>query len=66
MPRSYYDDNYGHWNDMEDPEMRDFYKQVQRTNVKKKCVGCGRTVNIQPHYDICNSCAEKREQGIDF
>ena len=32
---TYYDDNFGHWDDMEDPDMRDFYRQVQRENVEK-------------------------------
>ena len=63
---SYYDDNYGHWEDMNDPEMRAFYDKVQRTNVRKKCVGCGRMVNIQKQYDVCNACATIRESGGDF
>ena len=66
MQRAYYDENYGHWNDMEDPEQRAFYARTQRTNVKKQCQGCGRTVKIQPQYAYCNSCAEKREQGWDI
>jgi hypothetical protein len=52
----YYDDNFGHWDDMGDPDMQDFYHHVQKTNVKKVCVCCGRTVMIQPNYDRCNSC----------
>ena len=63
---SYYDDNYGHWEDMNDPEMRAFYDKVQGTNIRKKCVGCGRMVNIQKHYDVCNSCATIRESGGDY
>jgi hypothetical protein len=62
----YYDDNFGCWDDMNDPEMREFYHQVQRTNVRKKCQGCGRMVKIQPHYAYCDSCATRREQGYDF
>lgn len=58
MPR-YYDDNYGEWHDMEDSEVRAFYRETQKTNVLKKCQGCGREVRIQPHYAYCNSCAEK-------
>lgn len=66
---TYYDDNFGHWEDMDGPdgeENREFYERVQRTNVRKKCQGCGRMVNIQPQYGYCNSCATKREQGYDF
>lgn len=62
---SIYDDNYGEWHDTDDDETISFYKEIQRTNVKKVCVDCGRTVYIQPHYECCNSCAEKRE-GTGF
>ena len=63
---TYYDDNFGEWGDMEDADMRAFYRQVQKTNVKKECAGCGRKVRIQPNYAYCNSCADRRERGIDF
>jgi Zn finger protein HypA/HybF involved in hydrogenase expression len=63
---SYYDDNFGHWEDTDDEETRRFYHQVQRTNVRKKCQGCGREVSIQPHYAYCDTCATKREQGWDL
>lgn len=61
----YYDDNFGHW-DMSDPDDLEFYRQVQRTNVRKKCSGCKRMVNIQPHYALCNSCADIAERGGEF
>jgi hypothetical protein len=61
-----YDDNFGHWNDMDDPDVMEFYERVQRTNVEKQCQGCGNTVRIQPNYAYCNSCADKRERGVDF
>jgi hypothetical protein len=66
MPRTYVDDNYGTWDNMDDPDMVDFYHEVQRTNVRKKCEGCGRTVKIRPDYGYCNSCADRRERGGDF
>ena len=62
----YHDDNFGTWNDMDDPEMVSFYHQCQRTNVTKKCQGCQEMVNIQPHYAYCNSCADKIERGMEF
>lgn len=62
---SYYDDNFGHW-DIEDEEDLEFYRRLQETNVEKECAGCGRTVRIQPHYDVCDSCATKREFGMDI
>ena len=52
---NYYDDNYGNWHDMDDPEMREFYFETQRTNVRKRCEGCGRMVSIQPQYGYCNA-----------
>lgn len=62
----YYDDNFGAWEDMDDPDNRAFYDQVQKTNVRKKCQGCGRMVRIQPQYAYCNSCADKLERGLDL
>lgn len=63
-----YDDNFGHWdNDGDDPvETREFYERIQRTNVRKKCNGCGEMVNIQPSYAYCNRCADIIEHGGDF
>jgi hypothetical protein len=63
---TYYDDNFGFWEDMHEEENREFYKKVQQTNVRKKCKGCDKWVRIQPQYAYCNSCADKRERGIDI
>jgi len=65
MP-GYYDDNYGFWHDMDDPDMREFYFQTQKRSKAKKCQGCGRMVKIKPEYAYCNSCADKIEQGFDY
>jgi hypothetical protein len=59
---SYYDDNFGHWDGMDDPEMVDFYYQVQKESVWKTCKQCGRKVKLRPDYVICNSCAEYNER----
>jgi hypothetical protein len=64
--RTYYDDNFGHWHDMDDPDNQAFYHQVQRESVRKKCQHCGRTVKLRRDYVICNACAEKVEQGLDI
>lgn len=65
-----YDDNYGHWqcdgSSEDQAEMMAFYRRTQRTNVAKRCKRCDRMVNIQPHYAICNSCADAVERGMDF
>lgn len=63
--RTYYDDNFGHW-DMDSDEDVEFYHEVQRKSVTKKCQGCGRKVKLMPDYAYCDSCATKREQGWDL
>ena len=55
MPE-YYDENFGHWDGMEDEDMRDFYRQVQEESVWKTCSICGRKVKLRPDYDKCDSC----------
>jgi hypothetical protein len=62
----YYDDNFGNWDMSEGEEMVEFYHQLQKTNVEKVCKNCECKVFIQPHYAICNSCAEKIERGGDI
>jgi len=64
MP-TYYDDNFGHYN-IESQDDVDFYFETQSKSVRKKCAGCGRMVKIKPEYAICNSCADKAEQGFDY
>ena len=67
---SYYDSNFGRWDMPDDPadreEMLEFYDDVQRKSVLKKCLGCGRMVKILPNYGYCDACATAREQGADF
>jgi hypothetical protein len=63
---TFVDDNFGNWEDMDDPDVQEFYLKTQKTNVKKECQGCGRMVMIQPQYAYCNSCAEAKENGMDF
>ena len=62
----YYDENFGHWEDMDDEDNIAFYHQVQRESVEKKCQGCERIVRIRPDYAYCNSCADKIERGYDI
>lgn len=59
---SYYDDNFGMW-DIRDEDDEDFYREVSRRSVEKRCVMCGRKVRLMPQYDKCNSCAEQIERG---
>lgn len=59
---TYYDDNFGHWDGMDDPDMRDFYHKVQKESVWKICRQCNRKVKLRPDYDLCNSCADFNEK----
>lgn len=65
MP-TYYDDNFGFWEDMDDPDMQRFYRQTQRESVLKTCVDCGREVMLRPDYECCSSCADRREAGWGY
>lgn len=61
MLRTYYN-NFGYWEDMDDPEVQDFY--AQRESVEKECEGCGRrTIRCRPDYAYCNACADLLERG---
>ena len=60
---SYYDDNFGHWEDMDDEGNVEFYKQVQVESIEKTCCDCGKRVMLRPDYCRCNSCADIRESG---
>ena len=69
---TYYDDNFGHWEGMDDPNHPDyeanraFYEQVREESVEKECAGCERKVRLRPDYGYCNSCAEKLERGLEL
>ena len=65
MSGTYYDDNFGHWDDMDDPDMQEFYDRVTKESVEKTCEGCQRKVKLLPHYAYCDSCATKIEMGVD-
>lgn len=63
---NYYDENFGHWKDMNDPEMVEFYHKVQRESVLKVCARCEEKVRIRPQYSICGPCADEIEGGYGF
>ena len=60
---SFYDDNYGWWDEEDGIE---FYWEVAKRSVWKKCVDCGRRVKILPEYECCSPCADKREGGYGY
>ena len=61
----YHDDNHGAY-EIRGPEDLEFFRQVQRESVRKRCRGCGRTVRLKPQYAYCSRCADLREQGCDL
>jgi hypothetical protein len=63
---TYIDDNFGVYEGMDDPENVEFYHQTQRRSRLKTCEGCGNKVRLLPDYAYCNSCADKRERGMDI
>tara|TARA_R100000458_G_C8275843_1_gene251016 strand:- start:3747 stop:3959 length:213 start_codon:yes stop_codon:yes gene_type:complete len=64
---SYYDDNFGHWEEIEpdDPDV-EFAQIVRDDSVKKTCRLCGEEVYLRQAYDKCNSCMEKLERGQEW
>ena len=63
---SFVDDNFGHYEDTDDPDVIEFYRDVQRRSVEKTCEGCGRTARLLPSYAYCNRCTLLIEQGFDI
>ena len=57
----YYDDNFGHWESTNKPEVVEFYNQVQRESLLKACEGCGEIVKLRREYAYCNSCVDGGE-----
>lgn len=62
--RTYSDDNFGTY-EIEDEEDLEFYRDVQKNSRWTECKGCGRRVKLLPDYGYCDSCATKRERGLD-
>lgn len=61
----YYDDNFGEYT-IQSEEDIDFYHEMQALSVVKTCVDCGKTVKIKHDYEVCNSCADRRERGLGY
>jgi hypothetical protein len=68
--KSYYDDNYGHWDEPqceEDAiEQQKFREQVEQDSEMKICVLCDQEVWLRRSYDKCNSCMDKLERGLEW
>ena len=65
MPRTYVDDNFGTW-EIQDEDDLEFYHQVQKESVRKRCKGCHRLVKLRPQYSYCNDCGNRIERGEDL
>jgi hypothetical protein len=66
---SYYDSNYGHWEDCDPADYEEteaFRRNVEQNSVWKTCKICGEQVKIQRHYDKCDSCCRLIENGWQF
>lgn len=61
-----YDDNFGFYDDPDDPDTRRFFEETQHNSVLKKCDGCGKTKTLLRHYRYCNSCMTRLERGEDI
>jgi|TARA_R110002051_G_scaffold19567_4_gene54398 hypothetical protein len=68
--RTYFDDNYGDWDEPDSEEdrieMLKFRKQVKQDSVYKICSLCDQEVFLRKEYDKCNSCMEKLERGMEW
>jgi hypothetical protein len=68
--RTYFDDNYGHWNEPECEEDRiekeKFREFVKKDSEYKTCTLCDQKVWLRKAYDKCNSCMEKLERGMEW
>jgi hypothetical protein len=68
--RTYYDDNYGHWNEPDGEEDRiekeKFREFVKKDSVLKICSLCDQEVWLRRSYDKCNSCMDKLERGMEW
>lgn len=68
--RTYFDDNYGSWNepDCEDDiiEQSKFIEWVKKDSIEKTCSLCGNKVILRKEYDKCNSCMEILERGMEW
>jgi|TARA_R110000751_G_scaffold71396_6_gene144496 hypothetical protein len=62
---THYDSNFGHWENMDEEGMEDFYNQVQDESIFKQCGTCGQIVKLRVSYGTCNSCATQMERGGD-
>ena len=62
----YHDDNFGHWENTDEPETRAFYRQVQAESVLKTCKMCGNEVYLRPDYGTCDSCCTRMESGWEY
>ena len=60
---SYYDDNYGWYDGMDDPDMQSFAKQVEKESDWKVCRHCKNRVKLRTEYDLCTSCANMERGG---
>jgi hypothetical protein len=57
-----YEDNFGFW-DIDGPEERGLFEQVQRDSVYINCERCERSVGLIPPKTLCATCVSALEYG---
>ena len=62
MPDNY-EDNFGFYAIGDDPDERAFFSYIKLTSVRKACARCNQIVYLQPHKEICATCAEAIAYG---
>lgn len=58
-------DNFDDY-DGSDEETKEFHRQVNDGSVVKTCRMCHEEVRLLPHYDKCNHCMNKLENGGEW
>ena len=59
---SVYEDNFGFW-DIDGPEERALFEQVQRESIYINCERCERSVRLIPPKTLCATCVSALECG---
>jgi hypothetical protein len=57
-----YEDNFGFW-DIDGPDERGLFEQVQRESVYINCERCERSVRLIPPKTLCATCVSALEYG---
>jgi uncharacterized paraquat-inducible protein A len=62
---TYYDSDFGQMQDMDDPDVREWYMERQTQKTRRKCSCCDQVKLMHVEYDVCGQCADQLERGGD-